>query len=184
MDYKVTFTDGSKALAHHGVKGMKWGVWNAETRARYYGGKVKEYGQKYVKSGMPADRARLQSASESLSRQYGSGKQVTRRMVKAYGLGFPVGALGGASIGAALGGPAGGVLGAVSSALIGGNFTGIGNAARVGFKKDTQRLYDQHTREVDRIMTSAVKDTENGKSYVDQVVSSASNSRQGDKPKH
>ena len=25
MDYKVTFQDGSEALAHHGVKGMKWG---------------------------------------------------------------------------------------------------------------------------------------------------------------
>ena len=26
MDYKVTFQDGGEALAHHGVKGMKWGV--------------------------------------------------------------------------------------------------------------------------------------------------------------
>lgn len=24
-------------LAHHGIKGMKWGVWNAETAARYAG---------------------------------------------------------------------------------------------------------------------------------------------------
>ena len=23
-------------IAHHGVKGMKWGVWNSDTRARYY----------------------------------------------------------------------------------------------------------------------------------------------------
>ena len=35
MDYIFTFEDGSKALVHHGVKGMKWGVWNSETRARY-----------------------------------------------------------------------------------------------------------------------------------------------------
>lgn len=28
----------SEAIAHHGVKGMKWGVWNAETRAKYLGG--------------------------------------------------------------------------------------------------------------------------------------------------
>lgn len=28
----------SEALAHHGTKGMKWGVWNAETRAKYLGG--------------------------------------------------------------------------------------------------------------------------------------------------
>ena len=35
MEYKITFTDGSEAyLAHSGVKGMKWGVWNEETRAR------------------------------------------------------------------------------------------------------------------------------------------------------
>ena len=36
MSYKLTFEDGSSAyLEHHGVKGMHWGVWNAETRARY-----------------------------------------------------------------------------------------------------------------------------------------------------
>lgn len=28
----------SNYLAHHGVKGMKWGVWNEETKARYAGG--------------------------------------------------------------------------------------------------------------------------------------------------
>ncbi len=35
MDYKFTFKDGSEALVHYGVKGMKWGVQNAETKARY-----------------------------------------------------------------------------------------------------------------------------------------------------
>lgn len=36
MEYLVTFDDGSSAfLAHHGVKGMKWGRWNAETKAKY-----------------------------------------------------------------------------------------------------------------------------------------------------
>lgn len=35
MDYKFTFQDGSESLMHYGVKGMKWGVWNAETRNRY-----------------------------------------------------------------------------------------------------------------------------------------------------
>lgn len=35
MDYKFTFEDGSTGyLAHHGIKGMKWGVWNEETKAR------------------------------------------------------------------------------------------------------------------------------------------------------
>lgn len=27
------------SLAHHGILGMRWGVWNAETRARYEGAK-------------------------------------------------------------------------------------------------------------------------------------------------
>ena len=39
MDMVVTFEDGSTAyLEHHGIKGMKWGVWNEETRARRMGG--------------------------------------------------------------------------------------------------------------------------------------------------
>lgn len=39
MEYHITFTDGSDAfLAHHGVKGMKWGVRNEETLARYLSG--------------------------------------------------------------------------------------------------------------------------------------------------
>lgn len=37
MDYKFTFQDGSEALMHYGVKGMKWGVRNADTRARRIG---------------------------------------------------------------------------------------------------------------------------------------------------
>ncbi len=42
--YKFTFEDGSEALMHHGTKGMKWGVWNSETSARYrgHGGKSSE----------------------------------------------------------------------------------------------------------------------------------------------
>lgn len=36
MEYMVTFEDGTEGyLSHHGTKGMHWGVWNAETRARY-----------------------------------------------------------------------------------------------------------------------------------------------------
>lgn len=39
MEYLIHFEDGSEGyLAHHGIKGMKWGVWNAETASRYRGG--------------------------------------------------------------------------------------------------------------------------------------------------
>lgn len=38
MLYKLTFEDGSSGyLEHFGVKGMHWGVWNDETRARRMG---------------------------------------------------------------------------------------------------------------------------------------------------
>lgn len=41
MDYKFTFQDGSEAIAHYGVKGMKWGIWNFDTRRKYEGlGKI------------------------------------------------------------------------------------------------------------------------------------------------
>lgn len=47
QSYIVTFEDGSEAyLEHHGVKGMKWGVWNAETRARRAGAKAEKAGRK------------------------------------------------------------------------------------------------------------------------------------------
>lgn len=54
MEYRLTFADGSEAyLEHHGIKGMKWGVWNAETRARY-AHTVKESGKAALKSAATA----------------------------------------------------------------------------------------------------------------------------------
>ena len=38
--YRVTYSNNY--LSHHGVKGMKWGVWNEETKARYNGGKGRD----------------------------------------------------------------------------------------------------------------------------------------------
>ena len=36
MDYLIRFEDGSEAyLSHHSIKGMRWGVRNEETKARY-----------------------------------------------------------------------------------------------------------------------------------------------------
>lgn len=35
MDYLITMESGEKVIAHYGIKGMKWGVWNEETRSRY-----------------------------------------------------------------------------------------------------------------------------------------------------
>lgn len=34
-DYLITMDTGEQFIAHHGVKGMKWGKWNPETQARY-----------------------------------------------------------------------------------------------------------------------------------------------------
>ena len=52
MDYLLTFEDGSEGLMHHGIKGMKWGVWNAETRRRHLGSTERQqakYAKKTVK---------------------------------------------------------------------------------------------------------------------------------------
>lgn len=37
MDYLGVYLDQRTAISHHGTKGMRWGVWNDETRARYLG---------------------------------------------------------------------------------------------------------------------------------------------------
>lgn len=47
----------STPLEHHGTKGMKWGVWNAETRAKYLGG-VKRFAGKKVSEAKEAREAK------------------------------------------------------------------------------------------------------------------------------
>lgn len=68
MDYLITFEDGSEAyLAHHGIKGMHWGVHNEETKQKYgeVGGKggfdskinrLERYDAKAVKYGAKRDK--------------------------------------------------------------------------------------------------------------------------------
>ena len=40
------YYDRSTTLSHHGVDGMKWGVWNEETRQRYKGVKTKKHAKR------------------------------------------------------------------------------------------------------------------------------------------
>ena len=72
MDYKFTFEDGSESLMHHGVKGMKWGVWNAETAARYNETHFNSPTQRQVdKATMRRDEARKNlDGSEKARRKY------------------------------------------------------------------------------------------------------------------
>jgi hypothetical protein len=74
MEYLLSFDDGSEAfLAHYGIKGMKWGKWNAETRARYTGAgngtfyKKATHGDKYGKS--VTDLRRAYNANQPKSKQ-------------------------------------------------------------------------------------------------------------------
>lgn len=51
MEFKV---NRNNELYHHGIKGMKWGVWNDETTARYTGGvKRKTVKNNVAKSSQP-----------------------------------------------------------------------------------------------------------------------------------
>lgn len=60
MDYLITFEDGSSAyLEHHGIKGMKWGVHNEETKVKY--GELRK-----------ADRSSAYGRGEDYSRKQGS----------------------------------------------------------------------------------------------------------------
>ena len=75
MEFKVTFEDGSSAyLEHFGVKGMHWGVRNAETQAKYAGGKggqrryrLASHGSKYGQS--VTNQRRAYNAKQSKAKQ-------------------------------------------------------------------------------------------------------------------
>ena len=75
MDYIVCFDDGSKALAHYGVQGMKWGVWNAETAARRAGRRASRYRDKAF---------RAKSKAQAIDRMaFGRSSSVQRAKYKA-----------------------------------------------------------------------------------------------------
>lgn len=59
MGYCVVYTNCSE-LYHHGTLGMKWGVWNDETRARYMGHKQR----KKQKKDRYAERKDVRSMSD------------------------------------------------------------------------------------------------------------------------
>lgn len=83
MDYLITMENGSKALAHYGVLGMKWGKWNDETKARYasagngtYFKKAKR-GDEYARS--VTDLRRAYNANQP------KGKQIAKNILLAPG---------------------------------------------------------------------------------------------------
>ena len=75
MDILLTFEDGSSAyLEHHGVIGMKWGVRNAETQAKYAGGtggqrryRLAAYGNQYGQA--VTNQRRAYNAKQSRAKQ-------------------------------------------------------------------------------------------------------------------
>lgn len=93
MDYHVMFQDGSEALAHYGVKGMHWGVWNSETSARYKGGAANDRkaaymrGEKYTGAQKRAYMGKARSADniKSATKAYSANPSMAnaRRVSKA-----------------------------------------------------------------------------------------------------
>lgn len=71
MDYLLTFEDGSEALTHHGVKGMKWGVWNEETRDRYSGEKRPSLAESIADCASRVNRPRSDEGWQSVAAMTG-----------------------------------------------------------------------------------------------------------------
>ncbi len=85
MDYLITMDTGEQFLAHHGVKGMKWGQWNAETAERYSGGNARMLSKKDLKAAIRQTRRNYKKASGDRSGVMGSNMaKIESRHRKAY----------------------------------------------------------------------------------------------------
>ena len=62
MYYTAIYSD--EYLAHHGVLGMKWGVWNEETRARYSGHRSARKARKEVAKARYDERKDVRTMSD------------------------------------------------------------------------------------------------------------------------
>lgn len=86
MEYKIIFTDDSTAyLTHHGVKGMHWGVRNAETLRKYAGGSGPKPTRRDVKKAIKYNERQTYKKSGGL---FGGGEkyagQESRKVAKAH----------------------------------------------------------------------------------------------------
>ena len=78
MDYKITFEDGESAyFEHHGVKGMHWGVRNAETQAKYAGGKGGQRQYRLASRGDKYSQA-VTNQRRAYNARQSKGKQVAK----------------------------------------------------------------------------------------------------------
>lgn len=125
-DYIITIDAGDKFLCHHGKKGMKWGVWNAETAARYNGtttakpSSAKQTAIKKTKDAKDAVTDKVKKAKESASEElrlikenpeYAKAEAKYAAKKAATTAGKLAVTAGTTAIGTTIGGPAGGMIG-------------------------------------------------------------------------
>lgn len=85
MEYFLVYTDGNSAyLSHSGVKGMHWGVWNSETRAKYAGSKGSARFNKDMSKldKLESRRAKYEGKSEALRSQINASSKSAKNQLK------------------------------------------------------------------------------------------------------